>query len=144
MFFSNFEDYRFFCPSTPILTYAAHVVSQICCLTGHSEEGCGFGPDPSRLFPFRAGEHTQYAAKGSCWRLLLWWCGGPSARRLCEGLRFETLCGTLVGQEMREATHANSDRQSRRRSALPPSRPRRARAKSYEPESGRCSLILLS
>ena len=70
--------------------------------------------------------HTGTAALGSCGRLLLPLLGIAPARRLREAVRLEEICLALVGHQMRETSHADTEKRFTRRPEIPASRPFRA------------------
>jgi hypothetical protein len=71
--------------------------------------------------------HAGIAAHCSRGRMLLPLHGIAPARRLREVVRFETICLALVGHQMRETPHADTEERFTRRPEIPASGPCRTR-----------------
>jgi len=89
----------------------------------------GYGKHlPSRLLAPAARRYALSAAPRPHGRMLLPLCGIQRSRRLRENVRLKTLCLSLVGGEMREASHAHASARLPRRPAVSASPPLRTRA----------------
>ena len=80
------------------------------------------------LFANALRGHTWDAAERSHGRMLLPLCAIAFAGRLRQDVPREEVCVTMGGDNLREAPHAESGRQSERRAKVPPSWARGARS----------------
>lgn len=125
--FSNFQTYRFFARPATRSFHAARFFrwSQVPRVF-HQKDPFRRSP-PADLFHFGSREHSGLAAKRPFQRMLLSLSGIPPAQRLREGLRFAAIRLAVVGQKVRQASHADSHGEPQRRPAPPSSRSCRAR-----------------